>query len=150
MPLEEQGLAGSFPLPYDPHVRTAGSCFLRLNVEARAFEVADDELGSTRLVAFRIFGMVDARDADEFTGETHQFRVVDPTEYRFQQVLEPGGGPLLQRLWQPGYSLAGSPLAPMVGVTTSSTSSRLRSCRTARTATRPASRIRTARKSIPV
>ncbi|MCD6054042.1 MAG: hypothetical protein K0Q96_1234 [Rubrobacteraceae bacterium] len=86
--LEEQGLPLTISLPHGPHVRTARRDLLGFHLETRALQVVCDEPGYARLVSVKLFGTVDARDADEFSCQVHEFLAVDPIQYIFEHSLE--------------------------------------------------------------
>src|SRR5215210_4723416 len=88
--LEEQGLPRPVALPHGTHVRTSRDDFFDPHLEARVLQMVRDESGDARLVPVLLFRTVDARDADEFARQVHEFPAVDVVQYIVEHSLESG------------------------------------------------------------
>jgi hypothetical protein len=86
--LEEKCPALAITLPHGPHVGTARRALFCLYFEASLLQIFHDKPGDIILVAFRLFGTVDAGDADEFLRQAHEFLAIDPTQYVFDHASE--------------------------------------------------------------
>src|SRR5215210_4705673 len=88
--LEEQGLPRPVALPHGAHVGPSRDDFFDPHLEARVLQMVRDESGDALLVPVLLFRAVDARDADEFARQVHEFPAVDVVQYIVEHSLESG------------------------------------------------------------